>query len=175
MRDTGDEGRCAEKPDAGNFHQPLNNWILIGNRAKFSFNNLNTRLDFPDLRDEKSERTAQTTRYGCLGILENPPHGSDSTPRTARHQDPVLSQESAQRIDAGRTGRHPLVANAMERKQLLLHHGFHRYGLQTLTAHGIEQAGRVGAVRFLAPDKGPYVLRGRSVTRCPRACAVRPQ
>jgi hypothetical protein len=73
----------------------------------------------------------------------------------------VLSQETTQRIDAGGTGGHPLVANPMERQQFLLRDGFHGHWLEAITAHGVKQAGRIGAVALLASDEGSHVLWGK--------------
>ena len=98
------------------------------------------------------------------------PRGSRARPAAAARapagsRDPVLAQEPAQRIDARRPRRHPLLAHPVHRDQRLLLDALHRHA-----GHLAPSARLRGSPRH---PRGPSCCDGRTAARTPAARASR--
>jgi len=97
----------------------------------------------------------------ALGVFELSPGGGDGVVSAERDQDPELTEQSAQGVDASGALGEPSGAEAVERGESLLSNGLDRDGSDLLVAVGLEHTFGVGAVGLVAADVGAHSVRGQ--------------
>jgi hypothetical protein len=101
----------AVKTDTGNGAQPRDDRIGLGERVQLALEIGRAPLHGPDLRMDAGEDSAQMHRQRRIRMVQNRRDRRQGGLRAGRQQEPVLAQNSAERVDPRDPGRYPLLAH----------------------------------------------------------------
>ena len=167
-----DHGGGIEQADTLDLAQAFDCSILGGDFLQGPLDGQQPQLQGLDLLQHGLQCRAQV----AWQMVQMPGCVLDRIDRTGRQIEPELTQGAAQTVDAGGTGRLPLLTQAMQLDHRLLVFVLDRHRHDVVTSSGFEQGVGITAIVLVAAPVWPDMLRRQQfdlvTQRIARACPV---
>ena len=159
--DGGDHRGAGEQSDPGDGLQTVHVGIVFGQGFQLSFDGRDIDFEGGYLVEQSTEDDFQ--RNGDSVVVEEGRPALPDALGSDGNGEAEFPQEAAQTVDALSAGTLPLFTDAMELLNSLLLDRAHGYGLNALTAMGLEERLGIGAVGLAASTVRFDVVRGDEV------------
>ena len=169
VSDESDEGGGGEQSDSGDGHEALGERHLASHQLELFLEGLCPALEVIDFIAGHGQRDSQRRRNRSRGVVDLGADRWQDMAGTLRDDDAKFAQETANGVDACRSGGQIGEPESVQRRDGLLLDGLDRHRSDVLVAIGFEKCFGVGLVGLTAADVTVDVMRGQESDGVPEA------